>query len=371
MGAPGGRIHAFDWLRGLAVVVMIQTHSLVLLDPALEKHPLTSWLTRIDGLVAPAFLFSAGFALALVQVRAALASLALPGAPGAALRRAQARKTLSRIGEVLLSASLVNAVWFRVFLEPKWLLRVDILHCIGLTLLLALPLLVALATRPGALRWAMLGLAAAVFAASPLLEAVQGPWSIVANTRAGAIDDTLGTTFPLFPWAGYVFLGASFGATVAMMRAERDLWRWLGLLWGLGALLWATDAHFARLYPPHQFYVTNPANAAQRWTLVLSLVALFRAVEVWAPGVKASRLAALVGTFGASSLSAYFFHEMLLYQRHVGVFGRLLRGRCDWPSYWLALVALVVATWACVRLWDRVDPRLRALVRRRGAAATP
>jgi uncharacterized membrane protein len=27
------RIHAFDWLRGVAVVVMIQTHSLVLLKP--------------------------------------------------------------------------------------------------------------------------------------------------------------------------------------------------------------------------------------------------------------------------------------------------------------------------------------------------
>jgi len=36
VSAPG-RIHAFDWLRGVAVVVMIQTHSLVLLQKALEK----------------------------------------------------------------------------------------------------------------------------------------------------------------------------------------------------------------------------------------------------------------------------------------------------------------------------------------------
>jgi uncharacterized membrane protein len=117
--ATGARIHAFDWLRGLAVVVMIQTHSLVLLQKALEAEPLYRWLVRIDGLVAPSFIFSAGFALALVQVR-----LAAQGASAAA----GAKKSLKRIAEVLLVASLINAIWFRVLREPKWLLRVDILH---------------------------------------------------------------------------------------------------------------------------------------------------------------------------------------------------------------------------------------------------
>jgi uncharacterized membrane protein len=360
LGAPGGRIHAFDWLRGVAVVVMIQTHSLVLLQKGLEKDALYSWLVRIDGLVAPSFIFSAGFALALVQVRVALASQAKAVAEALAARKAQALKTLKRIGEVLLVASLINAIWFRVLREPKWLLRIDILHCIGLALLIALPLLVLLATRPQALRWSMLGLAALVFGASPLLEGVTGFWSIFVNTRVGAIDDTLGTTFPLFPWAGYVFLGASFGATVAMMKHERELWGWLALLWGLGALFWATDGFWRQLYPAHNFWVTNPANAAQRWTLVLSLVALFRVVEVRVPTAKDSRLAALVGTFGASSLSAYFFHEMLLYEHHVGIFTKLFRERCDWVTYWPVLAALVLATWLCVKLWDRVDPKLRA-----------
>lgn len=360
LSALPGRIHAFDWLRGVAVVVMIQTHSLVLLQKGLEKDALYSWLVRIDGLVAPSFIFSAGFALALVQVRAALASLAKGRAEGLAARKAQAFKTLKRVGEVLLVASIVNAIWFRVFREPKWLLRIDILHCIGLALLIVLPLLVLLATRPQVLRLTMLALAAVVFGASPLLEDVTGFWSIFVNTRVGAIDDTLGTTFPLFPWAGYVFLGASFGATVAMMKHERELWGWLALLWGLGALLWVTDGFWRQAYPPHAFWVTNPANAAQRWTLVLSLVALFRVVEVRVPSAKTSRVAVLVGTFGASSLSAYFFHEMLLYEHHVGVFTKLFRERCDWVTYWPVLAALVFATWLCVKLWDRVDPKLRA-----------
>jgi uncharacterized membrane protein len=244
------------------------------------------------------------------------------------------------------------------------LFRSDILHCIGLSLLLALPFLVGLASRPRALRWVMLVVAGLVFGAAPLLEGVTGPWSILVNTRAGAIDDTLGTTFPLFPWTGYVFLGASFGATVGAMKREAELWRWLGLLWGLGAMMWAADGVFRDAYPPHAFWVTNPANAAQRWTLVLSVLALLRGVEVRWPGVRSSRAIALLGTFGASSLSAYFFHEMLLYEWHVGVFTKLFRERLDFVTYWPVLAALVVATWLCVKAWDRVDPKLRGLVTR-------
>ena len=73
MSAPSPRIHAFDWLRGLAVLVMIQTHALVLLLPSIHAQAFFKKLVNVDGLVAPSFIFSAGFALALVQVRAGLA----------------------------------------------------------------------------------------------------------------------------------------------------------------------------------------------------------------------------------------------------------------------------------------------------------
>lgn len=349
------------------MVVMIQTHSLVLLQEALSKDRFHAWLVRIDGLVAPSFIFSAGFALALVQVRAALAAASKPLSEARAARKAQALKTLKRIGEVFFVAEVVNTIWFHTWRAPQFLLRIDILHCIALSLFLVLPLLVGLASRPQLLRWLMLGLAGVVFGVSPLLEPVTGWLAIFVNTRAGIIDESIGSTFPLFPWAGYVFLGASFGATVGMMKSERQLWQWLGLLWGLGAVLWLFDGAVRDAYPAHNFWVTNPANAAQRWTLVLSVIALFRLIETRFPSSPTSRLAALVGTFGAASLSGYFFHEMLLYEYHVGIFTKLFRGWCDWVTYWPVLAALVFATWACVKVWDRIDPRLRAWLSRRWA----
>ncbi|MEW5739282.1 MAG: heparan-alpha-glucosaminide N-acetyltransferase domain-containing protein [Myxococcota bacterium] len=355
----GARIHAFDWLRGVAVLVMIQTHTQVLLLPGLITTPFGWQLVRIDGLVAPSFIFSAGFALALVQVRAGLAGR----------RQAQAKKTLKRIGEVLLVASFINFIWFPVLREPKWLLRIDILHCIGLSLLIAMPFLVGLSTRPQVLRWLMLGLAALVFGVSPLLEDVTGIAQLFLTPKPGVLDATTGATFPLLPWAGYVFLGASFGATVAMMKSEAQLWRWLGLLVGVGALLWWQEDAVKAAYPPHNFWLTNPANAAQRWTLVLSLVGVFRLIERRFPRSVDSRLAKLIGRFGGWSLSAYFFHEMLLYQRHVGVFTRFFREKADWPLYWALTLALIFLTWLCCRIWDVVDPKLRALLSKKPAPA--
>ena len=344
------RIHAFDWLRGLAVLVMIQTHSLVLLLPATHADPLYRFLVRIDGLVAPAFIFTAGFALALVQCRAALRP---------ENRRTQALRSLGRIGEVLLVATLVNFAWFPLFKEPKWLLRIDILHCIGLSLLLLLAVLVGLASRPRMLRWVLLGLASLLFGLAPFFETTPGLLGLFLNNQPGYLDPQTATVFPLLPWAGYAFLGASTGATLSVMQAERELWEWLGLLAALGVFLWGFQDAFNLAYPPHHFWETNPSNAGQRWALVVGLVAALRLVETRWPGSKAWASVKLLATFGASSLSAYVIHEMLLYHHRLGFFTRLWREQCDWPLYALVLTGLVTLTWLCVRGWDLLRPHLR------------
>lgn len=356
-GQTSERIRAFDWLRGLAVVVMIQTHCQALLLPGLMATQWGRALDRIDGLVAPAFLFSAGFALALVQVRAASAS--------SDHRLTQTRRTLKRVGVVLGVATLINFIWFpmRMLREPKWLLRLDILHCIGLSLLIALPFLVGLLRRPTLLRWVFLALATTVFVAAPWAESAEGVASLFLTRRPGFLDATTASTFPLFPWSGYIFLGASFGTTVAAMRHESQLWRWWTLLVGLGATLWAFQPQLKALYGPHDFWTTNPASAGQRWTLVLGVLALFRLLERRMPAFASSRLARFLSGFGTWSLSAYFFHEMLLFQRHIGLFGRWFRAQADWPLYWALVIALVGLTWLCCRWWHRFTQAISSLVR--------
>jgi len=339
------RVQAFDWLRGLAVLFMIQCHAMVLLLPDLKDQPLFRTLVRLDGLVAPAFIFSAGFSLALVQVR---------GAASGGPRWPRVRKTLRRIGEVLAVATLVNWMWFPIFREPKWLLRLDILHCIGLSLLLALPLLVLLAPRPRVLRWVTLALAALTFGLSPLLEHAP-PLDWLLNNNGGSV-------FGLLPWAGYVYLGASAGATAGLGQ----LWalvRWLAMIGLAGAAIWIATPWFRDLYPPHQFWVTNPANCAQRWTVIMGVLLLLLWFEQKGAGLVKSAPVRFVSAFGGTSMAAYFFHEALLYFRLplVGFSFNAWWGKsCDWPKYWALTALLIGITYLLVLLTDRVYRKVDA-----------
>ncbi|MBM7116668.1 heparan-alpha-glucosaminide N-acetyltransferase domain-containing protein [Archangium primigenium] len=337
------RIRAVDWLRGLSVLVMIQCHALVLLRPDLRQGPITRQLLRLDGLVAPAFLFSAGFALALLLVRGAGV-----GSLGQRLGR-----NLRRIAQVLGVATFVNWMWFPVFREPRWLVRMDILHCVGLSLLLALPVTAGLASRPRVLRGVTLGLALTTFFLSPLGEALGGPWATALNKSTGAV-------FPLLPWLGFVWLGTYVGA-VAGERGRRGLVRSLVFVGALGCAGWLAAKPLQALYPAHRFFVTNPSNAAERamWVCIglLALVALESRVV---PGGAPSRLRRFLETFGTSSLSAYVFHLTLLYVRVFGLcFEALWGNRCGWGLYAVLTGTLILLTYGLCRAFDALQDTAR------------
>jgi uncharacterized membrane protein len=357
MSASAGRIKAFDWLRGVAVLVMVETHALVFLRPEFHLTRAMARLNWVNGLVAPSFILASGFSLGLLQVRAA--------AGGWAGQSARLWRTLRRIGEVLVVATLVNMVWFPVSIEPRWLTRIDILQCIGLSLLLALPLLLALARRPYLLAGVSLAVAGAIFFLAPYTEYVTGSVASQLLKREGP----WATVFPLVPWAGYIFLGAALGALLGAgdtLGARRLLWALLGT--GVGTLL-LTPLWLA-LYPPHEFWVTDPANSGQRWAsvavLILGLMLLeARMPERW----RHSAPVRFVELFGTSSLAAYFFHEMLLFYQVRGVSLDVLFGkRCGWWGYAGLTVCVIAGTAVLSALTDRVYQALDRRSRPSGPA---
>jgi uncharacterized membrane protein len=249
-------------------------------------------------------------------------------------------------------------MWFPLFREPRWLVRLDILHCVGLSLLLVLPLATLLATRPRVLRGLTLALALVIFFLSPLGEAVQGPWASFLNKSTGAV-------FPLLPWLGFTFLGA-YAGTVAGEQGRAGLVRALLFFIGLGLVGWLAATPLERLYPPHRFFVTNPSNAAERWMWIsLVLLGLLELERRMATDAAPSRVRRFVETFGTASLSAYFFHEALLYYRVFGFSFEVAWGnRSGWGQYTLLTVALIALTYG---LCLAVDPSLNAV--RRGVRA--
>lgn len=329
---PKTRIEAADWLRGLAVLAMIQCHTLGLLQDRLRSTDTFHWLRWLDGLVAPAFLFTAGFALGLVQVRSA---------PQPLPRRTRAG--LKRIGRVLLAATFVNALWFNFLVAPHRIFRIDILHCIGLSLLVALPFALLLARRPRLLGGVALLVGLALFTLAPLGDGVTGPLAGLFNRR----NDTV---FPLLPWVGHLFLGLSAG----VLRTRGALIGWLLLLAVLGAVGHALTPELREAYPKHDFWLSNPAQHAERFSWVARILAGLLLLEhLW----KTTGLQLGVGRplawVGAASLSGYVIHQALLFLPLLGRSpARALDGRLDFGTYTLATVALIAATLLGCRAWE-------------------
>jgi uncharacterized membrane protein len=348
------RILAFDWLRGIATIVMVQTHALALLRPELRAGAFFDGLQRLDGLVAPSFVFTAGFSISLVQVR---------GAAGGQ-RLTRIRRTSRRIGEVLLVATLVNWMWFPIFREPHWILRVDILQCIGLSLLLALPMLALLAPYPRVIPWVTLGLALTAFGIAPLVESVPDPLGHFLNISTGSI-------FPLLPWAGYAYLGASTGA-LAASASRQLLVAWLLALAALGWAVHLALPFWEWLYPPHALWITDPFNHGNRWAIVCLMVIALLSIEKRAnAGFTKNAAVRFITVFGTSSLAAYFFHEGLLFYRTFRLFSFEMYwgNREGWPAYWALTVLLIAATFVLSWLNDRVYSVYDSWLRGKPAAA--
>jgi hypothetical protein len=119
------------------------------------------------------------------------------------------------------------------------------------------------------------------------------------------------------------------------------------------------------MYPPHNFWGTNPANAAERWTYVLGILGAFLFFEKKVPAFAKTLPIRFIAAFGASSMAAYFFHEMLLFKPLplVGFsFNKVWGGQVDWPLYWVLTAALIGATFVCVLLMDRVYAKYELLL---------
>ena len=125
-----------DLARGLAVVLMIQTHAL---DGWVSQASKLSGLYRFtrvfSNIPAPLFLLLAGLSLGLQA-----ASAERSGKNLAEVRSGMAHRALEVVGYGYL-VSFVYAVLDWRF-DPATLLRADILHCIGLSLLVCTYLLV-------------------------------------------------------------------------------------------------------------------------------------------------------------------------------------------------------------------------------------
>jgi uncharacterized membrane protein len=151
----------------------------------------------------------------------------------------------------------------------------------------------------------------AVVALTPIVHGVDWVSHVPLWTAAYLSFDT-GSLFPLFPWAGFTLLGATFGVTAGPW-ATRDhlplLARGLFLAGGLlaiGAALMGQQGWL--VYGVSDWWRANPLSFVMRLGSLLMLLSV-----VATAGHYVSRLAAPLQGLAEESLLVYAVHVALLY----------------------------------------------------------
>jgi uncharacterized membrane protein len=197
-----------DWLRGVAVLAMIEWHALdAWTVDAVRDTTAFYWIGFIGGWAAPLFLFLAGAAVPLAGA-ARVARGATPAAAG--------RSLMSRGWQIFAIAHLFRLQSFLFNGARRWsgVLKPDILNILGLGL-------VAVSwcwrrTR-AARRQEVIFLAIGLALVLVTPHAARWWWPTLLYPRFEAYVRPVGNlgVFALFPWTGYMFAGAWLGALMA------------------------------------------------------------------------------------------------------------------------------------------------------------
>jgi uncharacterized membrane protein len=343
------RIEAIDLVRVLAMALMIEGHTLdALLAPSYQAAGWYHLWVFGRGFTAPTFMMLSGFSFALATIKRWDRHLSLNSV---VLRRVRRFAFFIVLGYAMhLPVSSLREVGI---LSPEawrnWL-QVDVLQCIGMSLLL-LQLLVWIARTPARFARLSLTLALALVAFAPAIWA--SGWSSYLPLGISAyVDGSVGSLFPLLPWAAYLLLGAGLGwLYVQSYRPESSTFAVFLLVSGAVAIVGgqALEKPAMAFFGEQIFWSTSPTLFLVRAGFVVVLLGgmfLVRRFVAFSSGT--------VRSLAQESLSVYFLHVCLLYG---SIWNSGLRNRFSPLDLVQALTVagLMIAAMALVALgWNRL-----------------
>ena len=344
-----------DWLRGIAVLIMIEGHSRDAWTRMADRdRDLYQWLNIQAGFGAPVFLFLAGISLAL--------------AAGARLRRGLAESEVSatavRRGLQILALAFLFRLQSWIISGgpfPQSLLKVDILNVMGVSLTIA-ALLWWIAKGVRQRVWlfvvatALVVMLTPILRASPSLALLPDPIELYLRPFGG------GATFTLLPWSAFLLAGAAVGLWLDRAdtsAAERRVNLALAVL---GLVMAATSyaASFGpTLYDDVSFWTTSPAFFFLRLGILITAVPLAYALNLL---VRAAPLE----EFGRASLFVYWIHVEMAY----GVLSFPLHRALSLEQALAAFLAFTVLLFLLVKAKTRVVARITKIRQKRAASTS-
>ena len=351
------RLDVVDWLRGAAVVLMIQTHLYdAWASPAAKLTDAYHWTRFLGGIPSRLFLMLVGVSIAL-RFEAQLAK-------GVTDWRSLVRPVQKRGLEILLLAYLFRVQEYvlghmsQVIVDfpAYWrdILRIDILNCIGASMLVV-PMLAA--PRRGRPAWWIIGAWTLVFVSlGPIIGPAHFPTWIPTWLSAYVGGQRPMSWFGLFPWAAWPLAGVAVGhfwvRSSGNARRQAAAFLATGLVGAALILIVSTirriDPYVIR-YPSELVQQMGPGSFFYRMGMngILAFIG-------WGIVRLSGRRFSLMRQFGRTSLLVYWVHIDLCYgliAHRLGLYGRLNMMQATIGLLGMVTLMLVVSV-AKSRWWE-------------------
>ncbi len=337
--AKQNRLAYIDWMRGLACLLMFQTHCYdSWLGGKAREGSFIKWSQLGGTLPAPLFLFLAGVSFALVTDRMRRKGISANQIAVTTIRRGAeiyALGLLFRLQEFALGWP-----W------SPWtdLLRVDILNTIGLSMML-MGIVSRLAKTSAANAILAAFVAIGIAMATPPLwttwRILWLPWYVESYINGvHTFNKPQPWLFPIFPWTAFAFAGLAIGFLLFSDRVKENLGKATAAIGAAGICLYYLsnwlDALPVHLYAEYDYWHTSPNFLLARVSILMMIIFLAYAWCAWGAGQWG--FSPLI-QIGQTSLLVYWVHIEFVYGR----FSILTKRAQTIPMATLGLAIIFVA----------------------------
>ncbi len=300
------RILFIDYLRGLAVIVMIEVHVVnAFLKPEIRNNWWFEIINYINGLVAPTFLFITGFAFIIALEKKWNDYLQYNDI---------LFKQIKKIFQILIIGYALHLPYFsfhRFFFEMNEsaylnFLKVDVLHCIAFSLMFLLFLVLVLKNK-NYLFYASLFFLLLIIFLTPII------WNISFKNFSTPIamyfNSQQGSMFPIFPWASFIFSGVVVAFLYLHFQSDKKIFNKM-ILYSLIVIAITIIVKFIpfSFYTNLNYYRTSPNFFFQRIAIVIFLLGFLGTLET-----KNKLKNSFVNLVGSESLLVYSIHLLIIY----------------------------------------------------------
>lgn len=334
------RLQFIDLLRGIAVIVMVEVHVFnAFLQP---PYRLTEWfgvLNYINGLVAPSFVFMAGFVFMISSQR----KVAEFRTYGKAFWR-----QMWRILLILLIGYYLHLPYFSFHrmmtetTEAGWLkfYQADVLHCIAMGLFLLFLLRLRIVSKR-MYEIVLFSMGMLIVAFTPFV------WkfdflTVFPAPIAAYWNGLHYSQFPFFPWAGFMFFAGFAASRYLGAREQGNESRFLYRFVSFGLVLFVVGG-VLRISKVGTGWVgtdvrANPFFFVERLGLVLVLLFI-----CWLITQKVIPPQFVLAT-GRQSLYAYASHLVVIYGQYINGYSAAYLFKRSWTPFECAVATLGLIT---------------------------